>query len=92
MKITLELPPDVEAQLHKSVTCRDADAVRSLLAEAFAPTVEGLLRETLEELTDAEFEAVSDQIADELGRCRGPNVPSLSDYAISREGIYADHP
>jgi antitoxin ParD1/3/4 len=47
MKIALELPPDVETQLHKSVTRRDADAVRRLLAEAFAPTVEGLLRDLI---------------------------------------------
>jgi antitoxin ParD1/3/4 len=92
MKVTLELAPDVEAQLRKSVTRHDADAVRRLLAEAFAPIVEELLRETSEELTDAEFEAVADQLADELGRCIGPNAPSLSDYAVNREGIYEDHP
>lgn len=92
MKITLELPPDVEAQLCESAARHDADAVRRLLAEAFTPTVEALLRETSEELTDAEFEAVADQLADELAACLGPNPPSLSDYAVSREGIYEDHP
>ena len=92
MKITLELPPDVEAQLRESIARRDADAVHHLLAEAFTPTVEALLRETPGELTDAEFEAVADQLADELTACLWPNTPSLSDYAVSREGIYEDHP
>lgn len=92
MKIPLELSPDVEAQLRKSVARRDADAVRRLLLEALTPTVEALLRETPDELTDAEFEAVAAQLADELPACLGPNAPSLSDYAVSRAGIYEDHP
>jgi antitoxin ParD1/3/4 len=92
MKIILELPPDVESRLRESVARHDADAVRHLLVEAFAPTVEALLRALPEALTDAEFEAVADQLADKLLACRGPNAPSLSDEAISRTGIYEDHP
>jgi len=92
MKITLELSPDVEAQLRESVARCDADAVRRLLVEAFTPTVEALLRETPGELTDAEFEAVADQLANELAACLRSNAPSLLDYAVSREGIYGDHP
>ena len=38
MKITLELPPDIAAQLRESAARYDADAVRSLLVEAFTPT------------------------------------------------------
>jgi antitoxin ParD1/3/4 len=92
MKITLELPPDVEAQLRESAARHDADAVRRLLTEAFIPTVEALLQETPDELTDVEFEAVADQLADELTASLAPNAPSLSDYAVNREGIYEDHP
>lgn len=92
MKITLELSLDVEAQLRESAARRDADAVRRLLVEALTPTVEGLLQETPDELTNAEFETVADQLADELTESLGSNVPSLSDYAASREGIYEDHP
>jgi antitoxin ParD1/3/4 len=92
MKITLELPPEIEAQLRESMTRHDADAVRRLLVEAVTPIVEALLRETSGELADAEFETVADQLADALAMCLGPNTPSLSDYAVSREGIYEDHP
>jgi len=91
MKITLELPPDIEAQLRRSVTCHDAEAAQRLLAETFAPTIERLLREQ-PELTDVEFEAVADELAEELDRCLGSSASSLSDYAVSREGIYEDHP
>lgn len=92
MKVTLELPPDVEAQLRESAARYDADTVRRLLVEALAPTVEALLRELLDTLTDAEFEAVADQLANELIACRDPKAPVLSDHAVSRAGIYEDHP
>ena len=92
MKITLELSPAAEAQLRESAARRDADTVRRLLVEVLTPTVEALLCETPGELTDAEFETLADQLADELTACLGPNVPSLADYVVSREGIYEDHP
>lgn len=50
------------------------------------------LEELLHQLNDNEFEAVADQLADEFAACIGSNVPLLSDYAVSREGIYEDHP
>jgi antitoxin ParD1/3/4 len=92
MQITLELSPDIEVRLRESVAHGDAEAVRRLLVEAFTPTVEALLQKTPAELTDTEFEVVADQLADELTALLGPNVPSLSDYAVSRVGIYEDHP
>jgi len=92
MKVTLELPPDIEAQLRESAARHDADAMCRLLIDAFTPIVEALLRELPAQLTDAEFEAMADQLADELTICRGLHVPALSDYAVSRAGIYEDHP
>lgn len=92
MQITLELSPDIEVRLRESVAHGDAEAVRRLLVEVLTPTVEALLHEMPTELTEAEFEAVADQLADEFMADRGPNAPSLSDYAVSREGIYEDHP
>ena len=91
MKITLELPPDIEMQLRESVTRRDVDTVHRLLVEALTPTVEALLREMPSELTDAEFDTLADQLADELAAGRGPNAPLLTDYVVSRAGIYEDH-
>lgn len=92
MQITLELSPDIEVRLRESVAHGDPEAVRRLLAQVLTPTVEALLQEMPAELTETEFEAVAGQLADELTADLGPNAPSLSAYAVSREGIYEDHP
>ena len=52
----------------------------------------GLLRDLPDALTNTEFEAVADQLGDELTACGGPHAPLLSDHAVSRAGIYEDHP
>jgi len=41
---------------------------------------------------DEEFEAIADCLADEFQRYVGATIPSLSDYSISRAGIYEEHP
>ena len=66
MRITLELSPVIEGRLRESVARGDADAVRRLLEEVFTPTVETLLQEMPTGLTEAEFEATADQLADAL--------------------------
>jgi prevent-host-death family protein len=43
-------------------------------------------------LSDDEFEAVADSLADEFAACVKSPTPVLSDYAVSRAGIYEDHP
>ncbi|MFQ6040986.1 MAG: hypothetical protein ACE5PV_09030 [Candidatus Poribacteria bacterium] len=91
MIITLELPLEIEVQLRESTVRGDIDAVRRLLVEVLTPTVETFMHEPTTELTDAEFEAIANQLADELIACTGPNPPLLSDYAVSREGIYEVH-
>ena len=92
MTITLKLSPEVERKLRESIARQDAESLCQLLAEAFAPTVELLLQQSSEPLNDEEFELVADQLADELAQHVGPNSPVLSDYAVSRAGIYEDHP
>ncbi|WP_373534846.1 hypothetical protein [Microcoleus sp.] len=44
------------------------------------------------EISDREFEILLDELADEFIKNRGVNVPTLSDFAVSRAGIYEDHP
>jgi antitoxin ParD1/3/4 len=41
---------------------------------------------------DEEFESISDKLAEDFKMYVGQNVPNLSDYAVSRESIYEEHP
>ncbi|NDJ20783.1 hypothetical protein GS682_03820 [Nostoc sp. B(2019)] len=90
--IKLELSPELEQKLRESIANRDAESIRKLLADAFAPTVEALLWQTHNQQNYDDFEAVADQLADQFAACVGLNTPVLSDYAVSRESIYEDHP
>lgn len=62
----------------------------------------GRLREAAEEsipwdqakvelLSDDKFEALADQLADDFMNYVGPDCRPLSDYAVSREGLYEKH-
>ncbi|NWF62371.1 MAG: hypothetical protein HXY43_24780 [Fischerella sp.] len=39
-----------------------------------------------------EFESIADRLADEFQMYVGATTPALSDYAVSRAGIYEEHP
>ncbi|MEB3338515.1 MAG: hypothetical protein VKJ46_13695 [Leptolyngbyaceae bacterium] len=41
---------------------------------------------------DEEFEAIADRLADTFQMCVGATIPALSDHAVSRAGIYEEHP
>ena len=45
-----------------------------------------------QELSHEEFKVLLDELADKFTEFVGPDFPPLSDYAVSREGIYGDHP
>lgn len=90
--IMLELSPEMEAKLREGIARHDAEGIRQLLADALVPTVDTLLQQVPEQLSEEDFEALADQLADELTACMEPNTPALSDYAVSRSGIYEDHP
>ena len=92
MTITLEVPPYLEGPLRERMA-RDGDTeVQRLLEAAFACALQAMLVETSPPLRDAEFEALADEMADHLEHCAGEAVAHLSDEAITRKGIYGDHP
>lgn len=43
-------------------------------------------------LSHEEFEVLADELAEKFMKFVGPDFESLSDYAMSRDGIYEDHP
>jgi antitoxin ParD1/3/4 len=48
--------------------------------------------QTQDQLNNEEFEVVADKLADEFALCVGSNLAVLSDYAVTSESIYEDHP
>ena len=92
MLITLKLSTEMEARLRESVARGDVASVRQVLHDAAEPTVAALLHGHEKRLSDEEFERLADQLADEVAALVGTDRPPLTDYAVSREGIYEDHP
>ncbi len=90
MTIIVQISPDIERQIRKSVSLGEIDAVRHLLLEVLEVEVETLMSNN-PQLSDDEFEALADQLADEFMVSVGPNCLPLSDYAVSREGLYEGH-
>ncbi|MHC5936882.1 ribbon-helix-helix domain-containing protein [Nostoc sp.] len=48
--------------------------------------------QTQGQLNNQEFELIADKLAEEFAAYFGSNLPVLSDYAVTRESIYEDHP
>lgn len=93
--ITFELSPELEAKLRDTIARNDAESTCQLLAEALVPTVEALLQKPQEPISLEEFDRLLDELDelnDEIIAEHGGDLPVLSDYAMSREGIYEDHP
>ncbi len=63
-------------------------------AESKKRKVEEIALERLakdEKSDDEEFEKLADELADYFEKSLPPDAKPLSDYAMSREGIYEDH-
>ncbi len=79
MAITLELPPEEEQSLRRRAEMAGQDVMTYLLQQVG-------MRAVPPPLSDEEWEQLADEAADLVD----PSVPPLSDYAVSREGIYQE--
>ena len=89
MTITVQIPPDIETQIRENASLGNTETVRCLLLDALVPTVEALMMPN-PQLSVDELNALADEMADKFMEFVGPDCPPLSDYAVSREGIYED--
>jgi len=87
MTITLKLSTEQEHRLRAGAARQDAQAVREILRQAVDSTTEELLRTSARQPEANTLPALLDKIVAELR-----DAPALSDEAVSRAGIYADHP
>ena len=92
MTLTIEIPSDIESQIFKNALRGDKKAVQKLLIDVITPTVESIIAQAETDLSDAAFEKVSEQLVKDFSTSSGSDYQPLSDYAISRKSIYANHP
>ena len=92
MTVVLHLTPEMEARLHLGILHQDESAVRQVLIEAVEPTIEALLTDAQGEPSPEQAERLLDQMASEAAANLPADWKGLSDYALSRESIYEDHP
>jgi len=86
MTITLELTNQQKHRLAEGARRRDAALVRQVLVQAVEPAVERLLDRRKQPTPEAR-RAILSELAASLS-----DAPTLSDDAVSRGGIYSDHP
>ncbi len=87
MAVTLQLTPEQERRLEEGTARHDEDAVRQVLIQVVDATVPRLMNRSERLLDSAAFGAVLDDVA-----ALSADTPSLSEAAVSRSGIYSDHP
>lgn len=83
--MTIELPEAVYQSLSEKAQQKGKKA-----EEMVIEMVE--LLTTGKELSSEEFERLAAALADYFEESMPPDAKPLSDYAMSREGIYEDHP
>jgi hypothetical protein len=89
--VTLLLPPEKESELRKSVAQDDRKRAKEILVEAIDPTLDAMLTKQTKEPID--FDAIIaelDRITADAFGLEGP--PQLPDEALTRAGIYQNHP
>jgi len=82
--MTIELPEAVYQSLSEEAKQKGKKA-EDVVAEILA------LLWSDKKLDDDEFEQIADLLADEFEKRLPKDAKPLSDYAMSREGIYEDH-
>ncbi len=82
--MTIELPEAVYQSLSEEAKQKGKKAEEIVVEMVESLTTSG-------ELSDEEFERLADELADYVEKNLPPDAKPLSDYAMSREGIYEDH-
>ncbi len=82
--LTLQLPESIYQPL-----AAEAEAKGRKVEEIALDVLESSTRDR--KLSNEEFNRLADELADYVEKHLPPGAKPLSDYAMSREGIYEDH-
>lgn len=83
----ISLPESMKAFVDEQVAKGGYGSVSEYLQELIFQD-----RQRKGQVNDEEFEVVVDRLIEEFAVCIRANLPVLSDYAVTRESIYEDHP
>lgn len=83
--LTIELPEVVYRSLSEDAAQKGKKA-----EDVAAEMVELMMRDRKSD--DEDFEHLADELADYFEKSLPPDAKPLSEFAMSREGIYEDHP
>ncbi len=92
MPVTLELSIEQEQVLREGAAKADVTAMRRVLLEAVDSTIEKLLRLSAQSELESDFETLTDRLVETFAAGTGPDHRPLPDEAVTRDGIYGDHP
>ena len=92
MTITFELTIDQERKLREGKERQDPSAIRQILLQALDSMVEKLLGQAQAEPHEVDYEALADQLASSFAATAHADHRPLSEHAMTRQGIYGDHP
>ena len=90
MRITLQIPLNLDVKIREHLSIGDTEAVCQLLLEVIQPEVENFINNGPPPLSAEEFAVLADQLVDAFMGYVGEDCPPLSDYAVSRAGIYGE--
>jgi len=90
MTVTLELTKEQERLVIASVGRQDKGAVREVLTLALNAAVERLLHQTPAPAGQEDFDSLANQLG--VSFTSASTHRSLNEEALTREGIYGDHP
>jgi len=90
MRITVQIPPNLEVKIREHLSLGDTETVHHLLLDVLEPEVEALINNKPPPLSAEEFAALADELVDKFMEFVGEDCPPLSEHAVSRAGIYGE--
>ena len=90
MRITVQIPPNLEVKIREHLSFGDTETVRHLLLDMLEPEVEALINNEPPPLSAEEFASLADELVDKFMEFVGEDCPPLSEHAVSRAGIYGE--
>lgn len=92
MILAIELTSEQEEQFRLGIAQHDKSQIRDALTLAVNDYIESMMPVPVVSISRAEWERALSELDEFLASALPKDAPVLSDYALSREGIYGDHP